>query len=168
MLVDSNDQAIGLREKIACHEGNGVLHRAISVFLFDAQKRLLLTRRHDDKALWGGYWSNSCCTHPFFGEQPVEAAKRRVREELGLATELEFVYKFEYQAAWRLTHAENELCSVFIGHSDTEPMVNPLEISEWHWIEPAALDGMIGDANMLLTPWLKLEWAELKKQGLVA
>ena len=165
VLVDDNDQAIGLRDKKQCHEGRGILHRAVSVFLFDAQNRVLLQQRHVDKPLWGGYWSNSCCTHPFFREEPVDAAKRRVDEELGLDVELEFVYKFEYRAEWTATACEHELCSVFIGRANADPNVNESEISAWRWVGPEAIDAAATGDAFDYTPWLKLEWSELRRRG---
>ena len=165
VLVDSDDNVIGLRDKLSCHEGRGVLHRAISVFLFDANGRMLLQQRHEDKLLWGGYWSNSCCTHPFHNEPSTTAAKRRVREELGLDVEVDYVYKFEYRAEWGTAYSEHELCSVFVGRVDVDPEVNPTEIQDWRWAEPATLDSTLHEEQSKFTPWLKLEWEELRKRG---
>ena len=165
VLVDTDDRAIGLREKRSCHEGRGILHRAVSVFLFDSEQRLSLQQRHTDKPLWGGCWSNSCCTHPFFGEEPIDASKRRVSEELGLDVELEFVYKFEYHAEWSTEYCEHELCSVFVGAARTEPNINKTEIQAWRWITADELDAVISEDTADYTPWLKLEWRELRKRG---
>ena len=166
MLVDTDDQAIGLRDKRSCHEGRGILHRAVSVFLFDQQARLLLQQRHADKPLWPGCWSNSCCTHPFFGEEPLDAAKRRVYEELGLKVELDFLYKFEYRAEWSPGLCEHELCSVFVGKVDIDPNVNETEIQAWRWASVDEIDAAIADDAVDHTPWLKLEWRELRKRGI--
>lgn len=165
VLVDSDDRAIGLRDKRSCHEGRGILHRAVSVFVFDEKQRLLLQQRHADKPLWGGCWSNSCCTHPYFGEEPIGASKRRVSEELGLDVELEFIYKFEYRAEWSPEYCEHELCSVFVGSVCTEPDINRTEIQAWRWISADELDAVIDADAPEYTPWLKLEWRELRKRG---
>ena len=165
VLVDSEDNVIGLRDKLGCHIGRGVLHRAISVFLFDANGNMLLQQRHQDKLLWGGYWSNSCCTHPFHNEPSSTAAKRRVREELGLDVEVDYVYKFEYRAAWGTDYSEHELCSVFVGRVEVDPEVNPTEIQDWRWEKPETMDSRLHDEQSKFTPWLKLEWEELRKRG---
>ena len=166
VLVDSDDREIGLRDKRSCHEGRGILHRAVSVFLFDTRNRVLLQQRHHDKPLWGGCWSNSCCTHPFFGEEPIDAAKRRVGEELGLDVELEYIYKFEYHAEWSPEYSEHELCSVFVGYVDADPMINETEIHAWRWESPESIDEVVAEDTFDYTPWLKLEWRELRKRGL--
>lgn len=165
VLVDSDDQAIGLRDKLSCHVGQGVLHRALSVFLFNERGEVLLQKRASQKQLWGDCWSNSCCTHPFFGESPQDGARRRVRQELGLDVELEFVYKFEYQASWTESFAENELCSVFVGKVTQDPNVNEQEISEFKWVSPEFLDDIVVQDDPVYTPWLKLEWPELEQRG---
>lgn len=164
VLVDSEDRAIGLREKLSCHEGRGALHRAVSVFLFDSRGYLLLQQRHPDKQLWGGYWSNSCCTHPFYKELPLITAKRRVQEELGLSVELEYVYKFEYRSEWPPAHCEHELCGVFVGRAQSNPTINPTEIAAWRWEAPGAVDALVED-DATATPWFRMEWLELRKRG---
>ena len=165
VLVDSKDEVIGLRDKRSTHEGRGILHRAISAFLFNDNNELLLQKRHLDKPLWGGFWSNSCCTHPYFKETPIEAASRRVREELGLQVELEFIYKFEYRAVWEGEFCEHELCHVFVGNTSNEPNCNPTEVLDWQWISVQNLNQAIQSEDMNLTPWLLLEWEELQKRG---
>src|SRR5690625_5968564 len=84
--------------KADCHDGDGVLHRAFSVFLFDADGRLLIQQRVAEKRLWPLYWANSCCSHPRAGEETEEAVPRRLDEELGVSADVEYVYKFQYQA----------------------------------------------------------------------
>lgn len=163
--MDQDDQPVGLRDKRSCHEGRGILHRAISVFLFDVKGRVLMQKRHADKPLWAGCWSNSCCTHPFFGEEPVAAAKRRVGEELGLDAELEFIYKFEYRAEWSPEYCEHELCSVFVGNVNVDPVVNETEIEAWRWESVESLDSVVAKDSPDYTPWMKLEWLELRRRG---
>ena len=98
ILVDREDREIGFASKADAHDGTGVLHRAFSLFLFDDDGRLLLQQRAQDKRLWGGYWSNSCCSHPRRGESLEVATRRRLRDELNFETELEHVYWFCYEA----------------------------------------------------------------------
>lgn len=164
ILVDADDVQIGILDKVACHDGDGVLHRAISVFLFNPQGELLLQRRHADKRLWGGFWSNSCCSHPRSGEPTDIAAVRRVHEELGLEAPLQFVFKFEYRAEFGDLGTEHELCAVFVGHTSDEPVVNTTEIAEWKWIAAAELGRCIDEQPDHYTPWLKIEWQRLNAE----
>ena len=166
VLVDSNDKELGTLDKVSCHAGQGVLHRAISVFLFNVEGQVLLQQRHPTKALWGGRWSNACCSHPRLHESASDAASRRVSEELGLTVDLRFCFKFEYQANWDDTHAEHELCSVFIGKTTQDPMVNDLEIQDWRWIDWDQLSEWVAEDCSKLTPWLKIEWRRLNQNAI--
>ena len=126
ILVDENDNEIGHRDKVDCHTGHGTLHRAFSVFLFDAQGRVLLQRRSNSKPLWPLYWSNSCCSHPRRGESLEFATARRMREELGLESDLQRLYSFIYQADFGDRGAEHEYCHVYIGRARGEVGVRRL------------------------------------------
>lgn len=164
ILVDENDRAIGTLSKGACHDGDGVLHRAFSVFLFDAMGRLLIQQRAGEKRLWPLYWANSCCSHPRAGEEMDEATVRRTREELGVTAEVEFVYKFRYQANYLDLGAEHELCWVYIGRTredDVRP--NPSEIADGRFLAPEAVDALVADEAADITPWFRMEWRELRR-----
>ncbi len=162
-LVDVADRELGSLSKAECHDGAGVLHRAFSLFVFDAAGETLLQRRHADKRLWPGFWSNGCCSHPRHGESLEGAVVRRCHEELGLAIVPRFLFRFEYQAAFGDAGSEHELCSVFVGQSAEAPTVNATEIAEWRWIAPDELDGAIATAPDTFTPWLKIEWRRLRE-----
>ena len=166
ILVDSNDNETGFMQKVACHLGQGKLHRAFSVFLFDPAGRLLLQQRSANKMLWGGYWANSCCSHPRLGEATADAARRRTQEELGVTADLSFLYKFEYHAQFGDIGAEHELCYVYAGHFDGNVSVDPAEVSATRLVTPDELTADI-DANPdIYSPWLKLEWARIREDFL--
>ena len=101
ILVDSDDQEIGYLDKESCHNGDGKLHRAFSVFIFNSDGKLLLQQRKSSKRLWGGYWANTCCSHPRKGETVDGASQRRLLEEVGLVSKLKWLFKFEYSDNWR-------------------------------------------------------------------
>ncbi len=166
ILVDSQDRELGYLDKAACHDGDGRLHRAFSVFIFNGRGELLMQKRAPDKRLWPMYWSNSCCSHPRRGEAMEIAVRRRVEQELGFgANELQalrFVYKFEYQASFGASGSEHELCSVYLAHATREPVVNTTEIDEWAWLTPNELSRRLHSRPQDHTPWLHLEWAELQ------
>src|SRR6202142_2782709 len=115
ILVDQTDREVGHMSKTQCHQGRGTLHRAFSLLIFNPKGELLLQQRAASKRLWPLYWSNSCCSHPRRAETMEAATRRRLLEELGLSCDLQFLFKFRYQAQFDATGAENELCSVFIG-----------------------------------------------------
>ena len=163
ILVDADDRETGFLSKGACHDGSGILHRAFSVFLFDAQGRLILQQRAGGKRLWPRYWSNSCCSHPRRGEDMQEATSRRLQQELGVSAELEFVYKFTYQASFGAAGAEHELCWVYLGRAAAEPRPNSTEIEALRCVSAAALDAELAQRGAAFTPWFKLEWQRLKE-----
>ncbi len=158
ILVDEDDNEIGSMAKVDCHLGDGLLHRAFSVFLFNPDGQLLIQQRSANKMLWGGYWANSCCSHPRAGEDTLAAAHRRIQEELGVSCELRYLYKFVYQAQFGDVGSEYENCWVFAGHFDGSLNINADEISDWRFVSPAELTHEIDTNGDIYTPWLKLEW----------
>jgi len=162
ILVDEQDREIGLLDKSACHDGDGVRHRAFSLFVFNPAGELLIQQRAPGKRLWPNFWSNSCCSHPRAGETMAEAVERRLGQELGLATDPEFVFKFEYVARFGTLGTEHELCSVFLGGTQAQPVINTTEINAWRWIAAADLDRELELSEKRYTPWFKLEWSRLR------
>ncbi len=162
ILVDNADREIGFLDKSSCHDGDGVLHRAFSLFIFNQRGELLLQRRAAGKRLWPSYWSNSCCSHPRRGELMAEAVQRRMEQELGLRAPLRFVYKFEYQARFGDQGTEHELCWVYVGQTTEQPVINTTEIDEWRWIAPEALDAELAAGEDTFTPWFQMEWQRLR------
>ncbi|GAB4368493.1 MAG: isopentenyl-diphosphate Delta-isomerase [Calditrichia bacterium] len=164
ILVDENDEIIGHKDKLSCHAGDGILHRAFSIFIFNSQNQLLMQKRSAQKQLWPLYWSNSCCSHPRQGEWIERSTLRRLREELGFSTDLKFLYKFQYQANFDEIGAENELCSVFIGKYDGEVVVNENEIAEWEYWDISRLEKELAENPEKFTPWFKMEWERLRNE----
>lgn len=163
ILVDPDDKVVGHLDKSACHDGEGLLHRAFSLFVFNPQGKLLIQRRAPSKRLWPSYWSNSCCSHPRQNENMDTAAQRRCEEELGFRTPLKFLYKFQYSAPFGALGSENELCSVYVGRFDGSPKVNSNEICEWQWLAPDELDKQLEQTPEQFTPWFKMEWRRLQQ-----
>jgi isopentenyl-diphosphate delta-isomerase len=162
ILVDEADREVGHLSKTKCHDGQGVLHRAFSLLIFNAEGELLLQQRASSKRLWPLYWSNSCCSHPRRAESMETAIHRRLYEELGLRCPLHFLFKFQYQAQFESAGSEQELCSVFIGRSRDQLRVDPNEIRAVRWIQPEVLQAELsGSEADKFTPWFKLEWARI-------
>lgn len=162
ILVDSEDQPVGELDKAACHNGDGKLHRAFSLFILNSKGQILLQKRAKNKRLWGGYWSNSCCSHPRVGESMADAVIRRSEQELGITVNAKFVYKFEYSAQFGDMGSEHELCSVYVAQTEDEPTFNTEEISACRWVSPAKLAKALVDNADHYTPWLKLECETLR------
>jgi isopentenyl-diphosphate delta-isomerase len=161
IVVDEKDAIIDYKSKIDCHQADGILHRAFSIFIFNNSGDVIMQKRSDQKLLWPLFWSNSCCSHPRKGETLEIATHRRLEEELGFDADLTYLYTFQYQANFRGIGSENELCAVFIGKSNTLVHVNENEISEWRYIDPEDLTKEVTDHPGNFTPWFKLEWTKL-------
>ena len=126
ILVDKNDNQVGLMPKLEAHE-KGILHRAFSVFIFNSKYELLLQKRASSKYHSGGLWTNTCCSHPREGEDILDAANRRLDEEMGIKTSLRKVFDFIYTAELDNNLIENEFDHVFYGVYDTDPILNKEE-----------------------------------------
>lgn len=161
ILVDEQDREIGHQDKLSCHSGSGILHRAFSLFIFNEKGELLLQQRSANKHLWPLYWSNSCCSHPRRGETMEEAIHRRSQQELGIKTHFQYLYKFKYQVPFLEIGAEHELCWVFVGSSSSPVRVNENEVAGWRYTSAGALEKEMQTSPQNFTPWFKLEWRRL-------
>jgi isopentenyl-diphosphate Delta-isomerase len=167
VLVDEHDRAIGVSEKQLAHV-NGVLHRAISIFVFDrAGDRMLLQQRALAKYHSGGLWSNTCCTHPAPGEDTEDAAHRRLGEELGFDCPLDFAFRFIYRADVGGALTEHELDHVFVARCDAVPEPNAAEVESVKWM---AVSDVVADVNSnpeQYTVWFAVALRAMRERGLV-
>lgn len=164
ILVDAEDNVLGYKSKAEAHNGDGILHRAFSLFIFNEKNEVIMQKRAADKRLWPLIWSNSCCSHPREGETYEYATVRRLKEELGLEAELHYLYKFQYHARWKNKGSESELCSVYIGKTSNQPSINETEIADWKWISREDLNSDIKNHPETYSPWFKMEWKEIQEK----
>ncbi len=130
ILVDGNDNPIGVSEKIKAHR-EALLHRAVSVFIINSGGDWILQKRALDKYHSRGLWTNACCTHPVHGEKNHETATRRLMEEMGIRCELREIFSFVYKEKLDNDLTEYELDHVFAGITDDQPVINTREVDEW-------------------------------------
>jgi len=164
ILVDEDDNEIGNLSKEECHDGRGRLHRAFSLFIFNDRGEVLLQQRSAQKRLWPLYWSNACCSHPRRGEEMEEAINRRLHQELGLTGELDFLFKFIYQARYGEAGSEHELCWVYLGRSSQPVAANANEVAQWRFVPVDTLDAELEANPRQFTPWIKLEWQRIRDE----
>ena len=136
VLVNDNNEQIGVMEKLAAHNADTPLHRAFSCYVFNSDGKFLLTQRALSKKVFPGIWTNSCCGHPGPGETTEDAIKRRLDYELGLQPEkLEVLLPhFRYRAEMQGI-VENEICPVYLAVVVKDPRPNPMEVEAYEWIE---------------------------------
>lgn len=166
ILVDADDREIGSEVKLRAHE-LGVLHRAISVFLFDDAGRVLLQRRAAGKYHSSGLWSNTCCGHPRPGESTAGAAARRLAEEMGIECALSPAFSFTYRADLGAGLIEHEVDHVFTGRFSGTPAPDQREVEAWGWMPmPMLLTESLAEPDRF-SVWLPIALKELVDRGLV-
>ena len=154
ILVDTSDSEIGVMEKMEAHE-KGVLHRAFSVIIWNERGEMLLQQRALNKYHSGGLWTNACCSHPRPGESVVEAATRRLNEEMGIHADLKIKDHFIYKAEFGNGLIEHELDYVLEGFIDCDPLLNPAEVHDFKWMPINELMSSLSSHPDLYTFWFR-------------
>jgi len=177
ILVDRDDNVTGHESKVNSHHMSGglLLHRAFSVFLFDAQKRMLLQKRASVKATFASFWTNACCSHPLYVDDELSpggdtvrgaqnAAVRKLSHELGVRggsvdpKELFYLTRIHYRAPSGGEWGEHEIDYVFFLQKDVELNPSSNEIDEVKYVTPSELQDMFdreAKDEVKITPWFK-------------
>lgn len=159
-LVDKDDIPLGPIEKLEAHE-KGLLHRAFSVFIFNSKDELLLQKRASGKYHSAGLWTNTCCSHPNYGEEITDAIRRRLKEEMGMRVTVDFKFKFMYKASLENNLTEHEIDHVYFGFSNDAPVINPEEVSDWKYLSMEEIKNKIESHPENYTSWLKICFPEV-------
>lgn len=144
-------------EKLAVHQ-RGLRHRAVSVFIV-ANDKILLQQRALEKYHTPGLWANACCTHPNWGEEPLNCAQRRLEQELGISgLELSNRGQLEYRADVGGGLIEHEVVDVFLAETNELVSIraNPSEVMGTCWLSISELRVAIAANPQAYTPWLKI------------
>ncbi|MEW5676269.1 isopentenyl-diphosphate Delta-isomerase [Flavobacterium enshiense] len=159
ILVNENDEPIGLMPKLEAHE-KALLHRAFSVFVLNEKNEIMLQQRAHHKYHSPLLWTNTCCSHQREGETNVQAGTRRLFEEMGFTTGLKELFSFIYKAPFDNGLTEHELDHVMIGYYNDEPKINADEVESWKWM---AIDDVKTDMERnpdVYTVWFKIIFDE--------
>lgn len=159
ILVNENDEPIGLMPKLEAHE-KAVLHRAFSVFVLNDKNQLMLQQRAQHKYHSPLLWTNTCCSHQREGETNIEAGNRRLTEEMGFQTELKELFHFIYKAPFDNGLTEHELDHVMIGYYNEAPLINSDEVESWKWMDIEEVKQDISVNPMIYTVWFKIIFEE--------
>lgn len=168
VLVDDQDNRLGLADIWEAHKNPGLLHRAISVVLWrekDGRTEILLQKRSEKKPLWPLFWSNTVCTHPLDEEGYLACAVRRLREEMGIEMsqeELKIADRMKYQADYNAELSEHELDTIIVGKYLGAVSLNPDEAADSRWsdIEIIRKDTITNPSQY--TPWFKILITDLE------
>ena len=163
ILVNEKDEVLGFMDKMEAHL-QGRLHRAISVFIFNTKNEWLLQQRAPHKYHSGLKWSNAACTHPMSNEMEIDAANRRLTEEMGMESELEKLFSFQYKAELDNELIEHELDHVFVGKTDNIPVVNEQEVCNYRYISTTDLKKELETKPENFSAWFKLLFDRIQKE----
>ncbi len=163
ILVNTNDQPIGLMPKMEAHE-KGILHRAFSVFILNDKGELMLQQRALHKYHSPGLWTNTCCSHQRDGETNIAAGKRRLQEEMGFVTDIRGVTSFIYKAPFNNGLTEHELDHIMIGKFNGTPNINPEEVADWRWMSVDAIRENIQNQPENYTVWFIIIFEKFYEQ----
>jgi len=167
ILVDEQNNQIGVADKETVHTTNTPLHRAFSLFLFNSKKQLLVTQRALNKKTFPGVWTNSVCGHVSPGETAFDAVKRRISDELHIiATDIKEVAPYRYKFSDVNGIVENEICPILVGHADGDPTPDPREVGGWKWMGWQEFLVEITNKPDTYSPWSIEEAAILQQKGL--
>lgn len=160
ILVDENDVSVGTMEKMEAHK-KALLHRAFSVFIFNAGGEMLLQQRSPSKYHSGGLWTNSCCSHPRPGEEISEAASRRLREEMGFGTPIKKVFDFIYKTDFANGLTEYEFDHVFVGTYNGIIAPDDKEVSNYAYRPMHAIGLLLKNEPELFTVWFRIAFPKV-------
>ena len=154
VLVDDHGRQLGTAAKASVHHEMTPLHLGFSCYVFDADDRVLLTRRALAKRTWPGVWTNSFCGHPGPGESTADAVHRRAHQELGLTLDqLTCVLPdYRYRATAADGTVENELCPVFTAIATGPLRPAPTEVMDYAWAPWRELRSA-ADLRWAISPW---------------
>ena len=160
ILVDEFDNAIGVMEKLEAHQ-KGSLHRAFSIFIFNDKGELLLQQRALNKYHSAGLWTNTCCSHPRPNEDTLQAANRRLIEEMGFEAKLNYKTHFIYKTIFDNNLIEHEFDHVFFGNTFKTPKINKVEVEDFVWMAPEKIMAQIKSDPNKFTSWFKIAMEKL-------
>ncbi|AZI59162.1 isopentenyl-diphosphate Delta-isomerase [Nakamurella antarctica] len=169
VLVDPAGNPLGTELKSVVHTFDTPLHLAFSLYLFNEDGQLLMTRRSLNKLTWAGVWTNSCCGHPLPEESFTDAIHRRLLQELGTtAFDIRCVLPdFAYTARDASGIRENEICPVYVGTiaPDATIAANPNEVMDYEWASWPAICAATAATPFAFSPWSVRQVAELSASG---
>jgi len=162
ILVDENDSPIGTMEKMEVHQ-KALLHRAFSIFIFNGKGDMLLHQRAANKYHSAGLWTNACCSHPREGQETIEAAEKRLQQEMGFTVPLKKAFEFTYKAALDNGLTEHEYDHVFIGYYDGAIQPDEDEVKDFCFVSMDEIKASIQSHPQKYTEWFKIAFPKVEE-----
>ena len=161
ILVNESDEPIGVMDKMEAHR-KGELHRAFSVFIFNSKGEMLLQQRAMNKYHSGGLWTNACCSHPAPGEETMEAANRRLKEEMGFETNLKKIFDFVYRSEFENGLIEHEFDHIFVGEFERDIVMNREEVKDFCYKKLDEIRDSLAMQPQKYTAWFQLAFPKIE------
>lgn len=161
ILVDEHDVPLGTADKMEAHE-KALLHRAFSVFIFNAKGEMLLQQRAFSKYHSGGLWTNACCSHPYFGQETLAAAEKRLQEEMGFTVPLTKAFEFIYKAPFDNGLTEHEYDHVFVGNYDGAILPDKEEVANYCFKTISEIKSLLQQHPEQYTVWFKIAFPKME------
>ena len=162
ILVNERDEPIGTMGKMEAHQ-QALLHRAFSVFIFNEKGEMLLQKRSAEKYHSGGLWTNACCSHPKPGESLIEAAEKRLKEEMGFKANMKKAFDFIYKASFENGLTEYEFDHVFIGYYNGPILPEKTEVSDYCFLSMENILKFIESHPRHFTVWFKIAFPKVEE-----
>ena len=142
-VVDSDNQVVGTEERGVVHERQ-LMHRSVHILVKNKSGKFFLQKRAMHKDSEPGMWDTSAAGHVDVGEGILHAAKRELKEELGLKySVLKKVGKLEPSA-----RTGYEFVEIFVCETDDRVTPDPVEIEDSGWFSSVEINGwMAADPN---------------------
>ncbi len=157
-LLDVYDEAgnqVGTAPRAVCHGNPRLIHRVVHVVVSDCSgSRVLLQKRSLAKDIQPGKWDTAVGGHVDAGESVESAARRELREELGIDGEPEFWFESRIR-----NDIESENVFVYRLAHDGPFRRAPDEIDEVRFFPWAELADPAGRERQDFTPNLRRELA---------
>lgn len=160
ILVNEQDEETGVMEKMEAHK-KALLHRAISVFIFNNKGEMLLQQRAAKKYHSAGLWTNACCSHPRPGEEILAAAQRRLKEELGFETPLKKIFDFTYKAPFDNGLTEHEFDHVFAGEFDNTVIPDEDEVQDYCYMKIEDIENSLQSNPQKYSAWFVIIFPQI-------
>lgn len=160
ILVNEQDEQQGVMEKMEAHH-KALLHRAFSVFIFNEKGEMLLQQRAINKYHSGGLWTNTCCSHPNPNEETINAAQRRLQEEMGFTTTLSKAFDFIYKSEFENGLTEYEFDHVYVGYYDGEIIPDKKEVSDFCYRSFKEIESSLKSHPNKYTAWFHIAYPKI-------
>lgn len=114
--------------------------RSVHIILVDTQGKLMTCKRPPSKKTYPNQITSSAGGHVEKGENYKVAAKRELKEELGIITSIKDVGRFDV-----INKKERAIHHLFIGKTKNRMLIDPSEISNYYFL---SLRGIKNDMTL--------------------